>query len=164
LFETFPVDLLWTVIAFALLLAGLLGCLIPLLPGPPLSYAGLLVLQLREEPPFTPGFLLWWLLMVVVVQVLDYFFPLLATRKFGGTRYGVWGCALGLVAGFWLGPAGIVAGPFLGALVGEWLYSQNANQAFRAALGSFLGFVFSTVLKLIASALMIWHAVQALYV
>ncbi|GIV36787.1 MAG: membrane protein [Cyclobacteriaceae bacterium] len=156
-------DLIWTVIALVLMITGLVGCIVPLLPGPPLSYLGLLVLQLRQEPPFTLRFMLLWLAVVVVVQVLDYVFPLLAARKFGGTRYGVWGCAAGLLAGFWFGPAGIVAGPFIGALAGELLYSGNTSQALRSAVGSFAGFVFSTLLKFITSGIMTWYVVKALW-
>ncbi|MDW8332487.1 MAG: DUF456 domain-containing protein, partial [Cyclobacteriaceae bacterium] len=155
-------DLIWTSVALVLMFAGLIGCIVPLLPGPPLSYLGLLVLQLREEPPFTLSFMLVWLGVVVVVQILDYVLPVIATKKFGGTRYGVWGSALGLIAGFWLGPAGIIVGPFVGALVGEMLYAGNTNVAIRAALGSFLGFLFSTVLKLVTCALMIWYVASAL--
>lgn len=145
------------------MIAGLIGSVAPILPGPPLSYLGLMVLQLRESPPFTMRFMLVWLAVTVAVQVLDYLFPLIATKKFGGTKYGVWGSALGLIAGFWFGPLGIIAGPFIGALAGELLYSGKSEQALRAALGSFLGFLFSTALKLMASALMMWYMIAALW-
>lgn len=155
-------DLLWTVLACCLVVAGLVGSVLPLLPGPPLSYAGMLVLQLREEPAFTVRFLIGWLIVVGIVQALDYVVPLYGTKKFGGTKYGVWGCAIGLIAGLWFGPAGIVAGPFVGAFVGEWLASKQSEQAFRAAVGSFIGFVFSTLLKLVICVVMGWYVVKAL--
>jgi uncharacterized protein YqgC (DUF456 family) len=155
-------DLLWTVIACGLMLAGIIGSVVPLLPGPPLSYAGMLVLQLRQQPSFTTAFLLTWLGIVIVIQVLDYVIPLYGTKKFGGTRYGIWGCAIGLMAGLWFGPVGIVVGPFAGAFVGEWLANNQAEQALRAALGSFIGFVFSTLLKLVTCLVMGWYLVKAL--
>ncbi|QOI98771.1 MAG: DUF456 domain-containing protein [Flammeovirgaceae bacterium] len=155
-------DLLWTVLACCLMLAGLVGSVLPLLPGPPLSYAGMLVLQLREEPAFTLRFLIIWLVVVGIVQVLDYIVPLYGTKKFGGTKYGVWGCAIGLIAGLWFGPVGIIAGPFVGAFVGELLASNQSEQALRAAVGSFIGFVFSTLLKLVTCAVMGWYIVKAL--
>lgn len=155
-------DLVWTVIACGLVLAGLIGSIVPLLPGPPLSYAGMLVLQLREQPAFTVKFLVIWLAVVLVVQVLDYVVPLYGTKKFGGTKYGVRGCAIGLIAGVWFGPAGIIAGPLVGAFVGEWLANNQSEQALRAALGSFIGFLFSTLLKLITCLVMGWHVVKAL--
>lgn len=155
-------DLIWTVVAVVLMIAGLTGSVVPLLPGPPLSYAGLLVLQLREDAPFTLRFMLIWLFVTVAVQVLDYILPVVATKRFGGTRYGVWGSTIGLIAGFWLGPVGIIAGPFAGALIGEMLYSGNSDKAIRAAVGSFIGFIFSTLTKLIVCGLMAWYMIEAL--
>jgi uncharacterized protein YqgC (DUF456 family) len=60
--------------------------------------------------------------VVVVIQVLDYFIPAWGTKKFGGTKWGVWGSTIGLLLGFLMGPLGIVLGPFVGAVVGELLY------------------------------------------
>ncbi len=156
-------DSLWTVLAFLLMLAGIAGSVLPLLPGPPLAYAGMLMLQLRGQPVFSVKFLIIWLVIVVIVQILDYVIPLYGTKKMGGSRYGMWGCALGLIAGFWFGPAGIIAGPFAGALAGELLHSGNTNHALRAAVGSFIGFLFSTLLKLITCSLMMWYAARALW-
>lgn len=155
-------DLLWAVIGGLLMLAGIAGCLLPFLPGPPLSYVGLLLLQLREEAPFTSKFLIFWVLIVILITVLDYIVPIYGTKRFGGTRYGLWGCAIGLVVGFWFGPVGIISGPFLGALIGEWLGNRDSDQALRAAVGSFVGFLVGTVIKLIASVTMLYYFVMGL--
>lgn len=155
-------DILWIVIGGIFMLAGLAGCLVPLLPGPPLSYLGLLVLQLQHEVPFTWQFLAVWGILVLLITFLDYFIPIYGTKRFGGTRYGLWGCAIGLVAGFWFGPVGIIVGPFVGALVGEFLGNRNSNHVMKAALGSFVGFLVGTVLKLIASAAMLYYYVTSL--
>jgi uncharacterized protein YqgC (DUF456 family) len=160
--SSFIMDLLWTVMACCLMIAGLVGSVLPLLPGPPLSYLGMLVLQLREQPAFTTKFLVIWLVVVISIQVLDYVVPIYGTKKFGGTKYGLWGCAIGLVGGFWLGPVGIIAGPFIGAFVGELLANSQSEMALRAAIGSFIGFVFSTLLKLVTSLVMGWYVVKAL--
>ena len=150
-------DWLWITLSALLLLVGFIGCLIPLIPGPPLSFGGLLILQLQEIPPFTLKFMLVWLAITVMVTAADYFIPILGTKKLGGTRYGIWGCTIGLIAGFWFGPFGIILGPFVGAFVGELLGNASSQHALRAALGSFLGFLFSTLLKLMASVMMIWY-------
>ncbi len=155
-------DLLWTVLACAFVIAGMAGSVIPLLPGPPLSFVGMLVLQLRESPAFTVKFLLFWLAIVVIIQVLDYVVPLYSAKKFGGSRYGIWGCAIGLLAGMWFGPLGIIAGPFAGAFVGELLASNQSNQALKSAVGAFIGFVFGMLLKLVTCAVMGWYVVKAL--
>ncbi len=155
-------DIFWTIIAGLLLVAGILGSVIPLLPGPPLGYVGLLVMQLKSAPPFSVKFLAWWLLIVLVVVLLDYAVPLYGTKKFGGSRYGIWGCAIGLIVGLWFGPVGIVAGPFIGAFVGEILANKQTEHALRAAVGSFVGFVFSTLLKLVTCLVMCWYFVRVL--
>lgn len=155
-------DLVWIVIGGLLMLAGIIGCLLPFIPGPPLSFFGLLFLQLQETAPFTPKFLLLWAAIVIVITVLDYFVPIYGTKRFGGTKYGLWGCTIGLIAGFWFGPVGIITGPFLGALLGEWLGNRDSDKAFKAAVGSFVGFLFGTVLKLIASGAMTYYFITSL--
>jgi len=155
-------ELLWIILSSLFLLAGLIGCILPLLPGPPLAYVGLLFIQLKTDPPFSLKFMLIWAGIVLVVSVLDYLIPVYGTKKFGGTKYGMWGCMIGLIGGIWLGPWGIIMGPFLGALAGE-LLANNHTGAFRAALGSFVGFLFSTLLKLIACVMMAWYFIMALW-
>jgi hypothetical protein len=155
-------DILWLIVGSLLMVAGILGCILPLLPGPPLCYGALLLLQLREAPPFTTKFLLIWAGITVVITALDYVIPLLGAKKFGGTKYGIWGCTIGLLAGFWLGPVGIIAGPFIGAFVGEMIANNNSSQALRAAIGSFVGFLFGTLLKLVTCLIMAWYFVTAL--
>ncbi|GAB1445857.1 MAG: DUF456 domain-containing protein [Cyclobacteriaceae bacterium] len=155
-------ELVWIVIGSILMLAGIAGCLLPFLPGPPLSFLGLLLLQLRETAPFTTQFLIVWAFIVILITALDYLVPIFGTKRFGGTKYGLWGCTLGLIAGFWFGPVGIIAGPFLGALIGEWLGSRNSDQAFKAAIGSFVGFLVGTVLKLIVSGVMTYYFIASL--
>lgn len=156
-------DVFWLVLGIVLMLAGLAGCLLPLVPGPPLSYIALLVVQLREEPPFSLNFLLLWAGFVAFVTVLDYVIPVYGTKKFGGTKAGVWGCTLGLLAGFWLGPFGIIIGPFAGAFVGEWFADRNSEKALRAAIGSFIGFLAGTVLKLVVCGVMAYYFIVALW-
>ncbi len=145
------------------MIVGLAGCVLPFLPGPPLCYMALLIQQLQTDPPYTSRFLIIWAVITGVITVLDYVIPLYGTKKFGGTRYGMWGCVVGLIAGFWLGPFGLIIGPFAGAFIGELIGNARSEHAFRAALGSFLGFLFGTLLKLIVCFVMIWHFVAPLW-
>ncbi|MBL7843551.1 MAG: DUF456 domain-containing protein [Cyclobacteriaceae bacterium] len=155
-------DLLWTVVACGFMIAGMVGSVVPLLPGPPLSFVGLLILQLREQSAFTIKFLLIWLVIVIIIAILDYAVPIYGTKKFGGSKYGMWGCAIGLIAGLWFGPLGIIMGPFIGAFVGELMATEQSDKALKAAIGSFIGFVFSTLIKLIACFVMGWYFIKAL--
>jgi uncharacterized protein YqgC (DUF456 family) len=142
---------------------GILGCVLPLLPGPPLCYGALLIQQLRSDDPFSSKFLWIWAGITVAVTVLEYVIPVVSTKKFGGSKYGIWGCTIGLIAGFWLGPLGIIIGPFVGAFIGEVLASSNSQQALKAAWGSFFGFLFGTLLKLIVCVLMAWYLVKIVF-
>jgi len=154
-------DALWLVLGAILMLTGLAGCILPFLPGPPLCYIALLIQQLQSSPPYTTDFLLIWAAITLVITGLDYVIPLYGTKKFGGTKYGMWGCVIGLIGGLWLGPLGLIIGPFAGAFIGELIGNAKSNDALRAALGSFMGFLFGTLLKLIACFVMGWYFIEA---
>jgi uncharacterized protein len=154
-------DNLWLALGSILMLVGLAGCILPFLPGPPLCYIALLIQQLQETPPYSTKFLVIWAIITVVVSVLDYVIPIYGTKKYGGTKYGMWGCVIGLIAGIWLGPFGIILGPFVGAFLAELIGNSNSDQALRAAWGSFVGFLFGTLLKLIVCFVMIWYFIDA---
>jgi uncharacterized protein YqgC (DUF456 family) len=154
-------DVLWLTLGIILMLVGLAGSILPFLPGPPLCFLALLIQQLQSTPPYTTQFLLTWAAITVVILGLDYVIPLYGTKRFGGTKYGMWGCAIGLIAGLWLGPVGLVIGPFIGAFAGELIGNAGSQHAFRAALGSFAGFVLGTLLKLVACFVMGWYFLKA---
>ena len=158
-------DILLVILAFLLLLVGLAGSVIPVLPGPPLSYVGLLLLQWSGYGDFSPRFLWIWAAITVVITVVDNFLPAWMTRRFGGSRSATAGSLLGVVAGMFLfPPVGLIVGPFLGALIGELLHdSANSSKALRVALGSFAAFICGTGAKLIISSIMIFYAVKAMF-
>ena len=155
-------DIVWTIIGVLLILGGIVGSIAPLLPGPPLSYVGFLVVQLRSDSPFSMKFMLIWAGVVIVVSILEYVIPVYGTKKFGGSKSGLWGCTIGLFAGLFFGPWGIILGPFIGAFIGELIANNQSDQALKAALGSFLGFLFSTLLKLVVCVVMAWYFVVAI--
>ena len=155
-------DIFWFVVAVILMIVGIIGCLLPFLPGPPLSFVALLVMQLRTEPPYSTRFLLIFAGVTILVTVLDYVIPLAGTKRFGGTKWGMWGCTIGLIAGIFIPPWGLIAGPFIGAFVGEILANTSTENAFRAAVGSFIGFLFGTLLKLVACLVMGYYLITAL--
>lgn len=93
-------DIFLIILGAICLLLGLIGCVAPMLPGVPLSYVGLLLLHLTDRVQFSWQFLTIWAVIVVVIQLLDYFIPAWGTKKFGGSKYGVWGSTIGLLLGF----------------------------------------------------------------
>lgn len=92
------------------LLVGLAGSVVPMLPGPPLSYAAMLLLHFTDRVQFTASQLLWWLAVVVVLTVLDYVVPMLGSKYIGGSRWGTWGCLVGTLLGLFFLPWGIIVG------------------------------------------------------
>ena len=158
-------DIVLTAGGGLLMIVGLVGCVLPVIPGPPLSFIGLLLLHFTKYADFSFEFLLMFGCVAVVVTILDYVVPIWGTKKFGGSRAGMWGAAIGLVLGLiFLPPLGIIIGPFAGAVIGESLTGKEAAHAFRAGLGSLLGLMMGTGLKLAASIAMIFYFVKELVV
>ena len=141
-------DIFLIVVASLLMLLGVLGSFVPILPGPLTSWLGLLVLGLSENVSISTSTLTLTFIIALVIYVLDYIIPALGTRKYGGSRYGMIGTTLGLIIGILAPiPFGIIIGPFVGALIGELLYQQDSQHALRAAYGSLMGFLASTFIK-----------------
>ncbi|MBN2778733.1 MAG: DUF456 domain-containing protein [Bacteroidales bacterium] len=155
-------DIVLIILGFVLILAGIVGCILPVIPGPPLSFAGLLLLHFTEPVDLTAFTLILTAVLATVATVLDYIVPVWGTKKAGGSKWGTRGSGLGLIVGLFFAPIGIFVGPFIGAMLGELLYhytkkdnpdndSVKFNKSLKAAFGSFLGLMFGVVLKLIVS-------------
>ncbi len=158
--QVFFMDIFFLILAIILILIGFVGCLMPVLPGPPLSYVGLLLLEFTKFADFKTSTLIWLGVFAAIIQVLDYIMPTWGTKKFGGSKAGTWGSIVGLIAGMFflpaIGPFGIItiiAGPFLGAYLGEKLAHQSNDAALKSAFGSFLGFIAGTFMKLVCSTI-----------
>ncbi len=156
-------DTLLIVLAGLLLITGMLGSILPLLPGIPLSYAGILLLHFTDKVQFSTNFLVFWAVIVFVVQILDYILPLIATRKFGSSRKALIGSTIGLFAGFFIGPWGIITGPLLGTLIAEYIITGNGIRALKATFGSFIGVMAGTISKLIVAGFLIYYYFEALF-
>ena len=143
------------ILAVLLALVGIAGSVIPGLPGPPLSWVGLLLLRFTPVgADYSPAFLIITAVIAAVITVLDYVVPSMSTKRHGGSKAGVWGCNIGLVIsiiGLPFGPQGllgVIVWPFVGALVGELLAGKEISRALKAAWGAFKGFLLGTGLKL----------------
>lgn len=147
-------ELIVTILSIGCIIAGFVGSFLPVVPGPPISYLGLLLLQLTTPAPFGWQFMIIWALVVGALMILDNVIPAWGTKKFGGSAYGIWGSIIGLVVGVFFSPVGIVVGPLAGAFIGELVAGQSSDKAFRAALGSFAGLLGATLLKVIAAGMM----------
>ncbi|HOD13603.1 MAG TPA: DUF456 domain-containing protein [Spirochaetota bacterium] len=147
--------------AVILMIAGVIGCFLPAVPGPPLNFAGLILAHLSRFCEFALSTLVILGAITVAVLLLDYIVPAWGTKKFGGSKYGTWGSIIGLIIGVFflsIGPfglVGIIGGPFIGAYIGEIIARKNNRDALKAAFGSFLGFLAGTFMKLALSIAMI---------
>ena len=147
-----------------LVVAGIAGCMLPFLPGPPVSFIGLILLQISSRHPFTTTFLVVYGIITLFVVTLDFIIPVYSTKKFQGSKFGVRGSIIGLISGLILFPPfGIIIGPAAGAFLGELISGKRAGRAFKSALGSLAGFLAGTAIKLALSVLMAYHFFANIY-
>ena len=145
------------------MLIGIIGCIIPGLPGVPIAYAGLWIAQATDRVDFSWQFLLIGGIATIIISVLDYVVPAWGTKHYGGTKWGVWGSTIGVFVGLFFGAAGVILGPLVGAILGELLSGKRMSDAVKAGWGSFVGILFGTIIKLIACGLMLTALIQALW-
>ena len=149
-------------LAILFIIVGIIGDVVPGLPGVPISYASMLLLHFFTGMTYSVETLALYGVICVLITILDYFVPIWGTKKFGGTKAGVRGSTIGLVVGvivlpilgIVIGPfgiIGIIAGPFVGAYIGEKMSGVEDRLAWRSAIGSFVGFVAGTLLKVVYS-------------
>ena len=158
-----------TVIAILAVLAGIIGIagsILPGLPGPPVSWVGLMLLYFwgngtdKAGDPMSLTFLLVWLAITIVVCIIDYVVPAYFTRVTGGSKVAGRGAIIGLIAGMFIPPVGIILGTLAGAFLAEFLVSRKSGwQSTKSAVGALLGFIFGTGIKLIASGLMLYYII-----
>lgn len=159
------VNIVLAILAVAAGLAGIIGSIVPALPGPPLSWAGLLLAYFAGR---TDGrceimgttFLLIWLGITIAVSILDYVVPAYFTKLSGGSKYASWGAMAGLFAGMFFSGIGIILGSLLGAFLFELLFAgKTVFLSAKSAFGAFIGFLFGTGIKLISAGLMMYYII-----
>ena len=148
------------VLAIILTTVGMIGAIVPALPGPPLSLAGLAIIYWFIPGSISTPLLITMIILTVVAAVLDYLAPILLTRVGGGSKQAVLCTTLGLMVGLFFMPMGLILGPLVGAFVGEYSNSQRLGKALWVAFLSFLSFLFTTVIKVILTAVMTYYMVM----
>lgn len=158
-------DVFLSILAVVCGVAGIVGAVLPVVPGPALSYFGLLCAYWTDTSGLTGGRMWLWGVVTVAVTVLDYVLPAYFSRMFGGTRAGMIGATAGVFAGMiLLGPLGIVLGPFAGAVAGELLVRRrSAAEAVKVGLGSLVSFVVGSGLKIAVSGFMLYYIWNDMY-
>jgi uncharacterized protein YqgC (DUF456 family) len=152
------------VIGSILMLLGLAGSILPILPGPPLSFIGLFLLALLKHfsPPLTPTLVIILAIVTIIVIVMDFIIPLMGAKRYGASKWGVWGSVLGMAIGIFWSPFAMLVGAFIGAVVVEWLIGKKKGEALRAGWGVVMGTLFATILRLGVSGMMTYYFALAL--
>src|SRR5262245_42319056 len=153
----------WAILGILTALAGLAGCVLPILPGPPLSWAGLFCVWAArgfDARSFSDTTAFVLLGATAAVTALDFVAPLVGAKRYGATRAGVWGSVAGMLLGmFFFPPFGMILGAFAGAFAGELLAGQATGPALKASWGTFLGTLIGTIAKLVVSGVILWYVV-----
>ena len=158
-----------TTIAIIAIIAGIIGIvgsIRPGLPGVPISWIGLLILYIwgngtnSSGEPLSTALLVVWAIIVIAVTILDYVVPPIITKKMGGSKYAEKGSIYGMIFGIIFTPIGMILGAFLGALLAELVVAKKkTDEALKAAVGSFLGFILGTGIKTIAAVCIFWYII-----
>ena len=162
-------EILLLILGIILILVGIAGSVLPVIPGPPLSFLGMLLLRFTHfvEPGRLENYdnLLWiFAFIAIVVIILDYIVPVWGTKQFGGSKAGTWGAAIGVIVGLFFAPIGIILGPFIGAVIGEMMTGKDQMSSLKAGFGSLIGFLFGVALKLSVSFLMAFYFFREVFV
>jgi uncharacterized protein YqgC (DUF456 family) len=151
------------IIGGLLSVTGLIGCIIPALPGPPLNYVAILLIHFTGLSEFSNRFLITYLLLNIAVVVFDYVLPVYGAKFYGASKKGIWGSIIGLVIGlFFFPPFGMILGVLVGAVVGELIAGKNESEALKAGFATFVASLIMIVVKLILSGLMTFYFVKEL--
>jgi uncharacterized protein YqgC (DUF456 family) len=157
------VEIVLMILAVVLCVVGVIGCVAPALPGPPLSYAGMLLVQWLTAP-FSVVTLVIFGILALVIIILDYYMPIWFAQKFGATRQGIIGSIIGMVLGFFFTPIGMILGLLIGAIVGDMVGGRSSKEAAKSGIATFLGTLFAIGLKLSVAALIsffvVWEVVS----
>lgn len=157
-------DIFLILVGAILVILGIIGSIVPLIPGPPITFCGLLLVHFTSSNPFTIKLLIVFGALAILSAVIDNVLPIYATKKFNGSKKGVWGSAIGLVIGlFFFPPFGILVGPMLGAFIGEILDGKSANNSVKPAFGSLIGFLSSIFLRFGLSVVMAFYFVAEVF-
>jgi len=153
-------DLLIIIIAFLFFLIGLIGAILPIIPGPIITYLGILLLYFFSDLNFSNNEIFIYTVATVLVFFSDYILQFFGVRKFGGQKNAIYGTMFGVLIGLFFPPIGLIIGPFLGAFFGALMDNKEKKQAIRVAFGALLGFLFGTFIKILYSIYVIYIVAQ----
>ena len=157
-------DTLLIIVAILCGVVGLVGSVVPVLPGPALSFVGIICAYMTDGTTISPLMFWIWGIITLVVTILDYILPAYFSKVFGGSKAGITGATIGVFAGLFMGPIGIILGPFIGAVAGEMFSQQRTfSQAAKVGFGSLISFIVGSGLKLVVTGMMMYYIWKDLF-
>ncbi len=144
-------DLFLLIFSFLIMIVGIIGSIIPVLPGPLSSWIGLFIFSNISTVEVSGNLLIFTLIIALIIFILDNIIPIYTSKKFGASKYGVIGGSIGTIIGLFFMPFGIVFGPLIGAFIGEILLNKNFDKSLKASLGVFIGLIVSGFTKALIS-------------
>ena len=155
------ISTLLIILGLLISIVGLIGCIIPALPGPPLSFLSLVILELAINNAFTVDFFYLWGGITVVVVALDYILPILGAKVYRASKYGIWGSIIGMIVGIiFFPPFGMILGLFAGAVIGELLAGKKEWEALKVGSATFFASMLMIFIKLAVSGVMLYYFVK----
>jgi len=153
------------IIGLILAIAGMVGCILPIIPGPILSFSALILLSwIKSWQSFSQTFLIVMGILTGLLLLLDYVAPALGAKKYGASKRGLWGSAIGMLIGiFFIPPWGMIVGAFIGALVGELAAGKSGRKSLRAGWGILIGNVLVIGLKLAFTAVVLFYYIKEMF-
>jgi uncharacterized protein len=150
------IRILLDVVAVALIALGLVGALIPTVPGIPLIFIGIwLIAGIDHYHHLGYGWLIGIAALGAVGMTIDLLAGVLGAKRVGASRQAVLGALLGTIIGLFFGLPGVLLGPFLGAVLGELTAGSSVLRSTNVGIGAWLGLIFGTIVKLASSLMMI---------
>ena len=144
-------DIFLLILSFTIMIVGILGSVIPVLPGPISSWIGLFLFSMISNVQVNKSLLVTTFIIAFIIFILDYILPIYTSKKFGASKYGIIGASIGTIIGLFTPPFGIIIGAIIGAISGELLLNKNFKKSFKAGIGVFLGLIVSGLSKALIS-------------
>ena len=155
------IEVIVIIVGFLVAIVGLVGCVIPAIPGPPLNFLSLVILEIGIRDAFSAEFYITWGIITVVITVLDYVLPVWGAKVYKSSKYGIWGAVMGMILGIvFFPPFGMIIGLFLGAVIGELIAGKEHWEALKVGTVTFITSILMILVKLTVSGIMTYYFVE----